>query len=293
MLGLGRLTLISFERCHTIFDRISLLAVCWRAVDALARVGLLPYGAPSSKEIHALADRSIAHRIKQMPAAMFGHHGWVRGTLGGAVAMVLLGSFSQLVLTGLGAPSSSWLVAPIGASAVLVFALPASPLAQPWAVVGGNIMSAGVGLVIGHAIGVPLLAAGVAVGLAIGLMSLTRSLHPPGGACALLYALGATGVPAWGWAHLLVIVVNVLTLTVVGWAYNGLTGHSWPHRPLQPPPVARRGSHSAAVHQALTEVLSEWNEVIDADIDDLDAIFQAVERRIRSREEDAPPAARI
>jgi CBS domain-containing membrane protein len=38
-------------------------------------------------------------------------------------------------------------------------------------------------------------------------------------------------------------------------------------------------------------VLAEWNEVIDADIDDLDAIFQAVERRVRSREQDAPVSA--
>jgi CBS domain-containing membrane protein len=137
-------------------------------------------------------------------------------------------------------------------------------------------------------LGTPLLAGALAVALAIGTMSLARCLHPPGGACALLYALGAAGTPAWGWMHLLAIVLNVTALAAAGWLYNNLTGHSWPHRPLAlPNPVP--GSRTAQVHTALTEVMAEWNEVIDADIDDLDAIFQAVERRIRSRAADAPP----
>ena len=48
-----------------------------------------------------------------------------------------------------------FLVAPLGASAVLVFCVPASPLAQPWAVIGGDLLSAAVGLIAGHLIGDP------------------------------------------------------------------------------------------------------------------------------------------
>ncbi|MEG8058719.1 HPP family protein [Sphingomonas sp. 22L2VL55-3] len=73
------------------------------------------------------------------------------------------------------------LVAPIGASAVLIFAVPASPLAQPWSVVGGNIISALVGVTAARFVPIPYLAAGVAVGGAILVMSLLRCLHPPAG----------------------------------------------------------------------------------------------------------------
>ncbi|MBB4860482.1 CBS domain-containing membrane protein [Novosphingobium chloroacetimidivorans] len=207
------------------------------------------------------------------------------------IGIAAAGAIGTLILGG-GDPALPWLVAPAGASAVLVFAVPASPLAQPWAVIGGNVVSAMMGLLAGHLLGMPLIAASLAVGLAIGAMSLARCLHPPGGACALLYALGATGPDHWGAAHLLTILVNVLALGGAGWLYNNLTGHSWPHRPVHIP-VVIPGTRSAQVHQALTDVLAEWNEVIDADIDDLDAIFQAVERRIRLTEQDAPPAAVI
>jgi CBS domain-containing membrane protein len=220
-----------------------------------------------------------------------GHLGWLRGALGGMLGIVLAGAIGLLMLGG-SDPALPWLVAPTGASAVLVFAVPASPLAQPWSVVGGNVISAVVGVSVGHLLGMPLLAGTVAVGLAIAAMSMGRCLHPPGGACALLYALGAAGPDAWGALHLLTILANVLALAGAGWLYNNATGHPWPHRPVHIPIVAP-GTRSAAVHQALTEVLAEWNEVIDADVDDLDAIFQAVERRIRSADADAPPASRI
>ncbi len=77
------------------------------------------------------------------------------------------------------------LVAPIGASAVLVFAVPASPLAQPWSVLGGNVVSALVGVIAAMFISTPWLAVGIAVAGAILAMSLLRCLHPPGGAAAL------------------------------------------------------------------------------------------------------------
>ncbi|MET1755946.1 HPP family protein [Novosphingobium sp. RD2P27] len=236
---------------------------------------------------------SLAHHVAHIPKQpLLGHLGWVRGALGGTIGIAVAGILGAAFL-GSADPALPWLVAPTGASAVLVFAVPASPLAQPWPVIGGSILSAVVGLLVGELLGNPLMAASLAIGLSIGVMSLARCLHPPGGACAVLYALGATGLEAWDWRHLLAIVVNVLALAGAGWLYNNLSGHPWPHKPVHIPDVVASGSRSAEVHDALTAVLAEWNEVIDADIDDLDAIFQAVERRIRSREQDAPPAAKI
>lgn len=77
------------------------------------------------------------------------------------------------------------LAAPVGASAVLVFAIPASPLAQPRAVIGGNILSAVVGMACAILIAPQALAAPLAVGGAIVVMGLLGCLHPPGGAIAL------------------------------------------------------------------------------------------------------------
>jgi HPP family len=114
------------------------------------------------------------------------------------------GALCGIALTGwlsawlVGGSTALLLVAPMGASAVLVFAVPASPLAQPWPVIGGNVLSALVGIGIARVVPVPGLAAGLAVGGAILVMSLTRSLHPPGGASALLAVIGGPAISAMG-----------------------------------------------------------------------------------------------
>ncbi|GEM49322.1 HPP family protein [Deinococcus cellulosilyticus] len=80
----------------------------------------------------------------------------------------------------------SVLFAPLGASAVLLFAVHESPLAQPRAIIGGHLVSALVGFGLLHLMGNTPLAQGTAVGLSIALMMLTRTLHPPAGATPLV-----------------------------------------------------------------------------------------------------------
>ncbi|MGR3633416.1 MAG: HPP family protein [Limimaricola soesokkakensis] len=80
------------------------------------------------------------------------------------------------------------LVAPLGATAVLVFCVPNSPLAQPWSAVVGNVTSALIALLAIRFVPAPW-ASGVAVGAAIAAMMVMRALHPPGSAVALLMAL--------------------------------------------------------------------------------------------------------
>src|SRR6187551_2341605 len=113
-----------------------------------------------------------------------------RAAAGAFVGILVAGVVSRMIgdASGLG----PWLVAPMGASAVLIFAAPASPLAQPWAVLGGNTVSALVGTACVLLIPDPALAGAVAVALAIGLMFQLRCLHPPGGASALLMVLTHT-----------------------------------------------------------------------------------------------------
>ena len=207
-----------------------------------------------------------------------GHLGWMRGALGAAIGIAIAGCVTMLLL-GRNAGALPFLVAPMGASAVLVFCLPASPLAQPWSVAGGDLLSAAVGLAAGHVFGIPWLAASVGVGAAIVAMSLARCLHPPGGACALLCALGATGKVPWDATVLLPITANVALLCVAGWLYNNLTGHPWPHRPPQLPATPR----PAYTRDDIAAVLADWDEVLDVEIDDLDAFVQALLRRGSSR----------
>lgn len=205
-----------------------------------------------------------------------GHLGWARGAVGAGIGVALAGIVTWLLL-GAKAGALPFLVAPLGASAVLVFCVPASPLAQPWSVIGGDLLSAAVGLAAGHLLGDPWLAASVAVGTAIAVMALARCLHPPGGACALLCALGATGEVPWDWTWMLPIAANVLVLAGFGWLYNNLTGHPWPHRPPRvphaPTPVP------AYSRKDIVTVLEDWNEVLDVDVDDLDAFVQALLRK--------------
>ena len=208
--------------------------------------------------------------------------GCLRGAFGAALAIILSALVTWLLL-GSQSAALPWLVAPLGASAVLVFVVPASPLAQPWSVVGGNLISAAIGIGIGMHSGSAMLAPGLAVGVAIAAMTFTRCLHPPGGACALLCALGAAGGEAWTWVYLLPIAANVLTLALVGMIYNNLTGHSWPHRAPLP------ASNPALIHPSHTrsdieDVLAEWDEVLDVDIDDLDAFLREVNRHVARRE---------
>jgi CBS domain-containing membrane protein len=221
------------------------------------------------------------HAASLLPQRVFGQLGWLRGSIGAAIAIAVAGTLTTLLLRDQ-APGLPWLVAPLGASAVLVFAVPASPLAQPWSVIAGNLVSASIGISLGLLLGEPILAASLAVGLAIAVMTFARCLHPPGGACALLCALGAAGPEGWSFIHLVPIAANVIALAVAGWGYNNLTGHSWPHVivPVEPDKASDKLTHT---RDDIEATLAEWDELLDVDVDDLDAFYRAVSDRVRAR----------
>ena len=171
--------------------------------------------------------------------------------------------------------SLSWIIAPMGASAVLVFGVPASPLAQPWAVVGGNTVSALIGVACAQWIAPVDVAAAFAVALAIGAMLGLRCLHPPGGATALLMALGGVTDPQ---AVLHPVLLNSLLLTLCGIAWNNLTRRAYPHP--QGAPAAQRES---ATEQDLDAVLARYNQVLDVPRDDLQALINETQMRGHER----------
>ncbi|RZJ95966.1 MAG: HPP family protein [Brevundimonas sp.] len=160
--------------------------------------------------------------------------------LGGFIGIGLTALVGRVTMHGVDPHTSLMIAAPLGASAVMVFVVPASPMTQPWSIIGGHVVSALTGLVAAHLISEPTLAAGVAVGAAIATMSLCRCLHPSGGGTALLPVLGGGAVQTLGWSFaLLPIGLNAVTLTVAAWVFHRLiSGHSYPHKAASAAPDA-------------------------------------------------------
>lgn len=121
-----------------------------------------------------------------------------------------------------------WLTASLGASALLVFTLPQSPMAQPWAVIGGNTLSALVGITVIYFIDEPLIAMPLAASLSIFGMFILRCLHPPAAAVALIVVLGH--VMHYRYAFFPVMVDSAL-LVLMGVIYSNLTKKPYPNRP--------------------------------------------------------------
>ena len=121
------------------------------------------------------------------------------------------------------------LIAPFGATAVLVYAVPASPLAQPWSAVVGNTLSAAVALAVLSLPLWPVATLCLAAALAVGAMGLARALHPPGGAVAVATVLSAQAGHALGPGYLFgTVALGTLLLTLWGMGYNRLTGRAYP-----------------------------------------------------------------
>lgn len=112
----------------------------------------------------------------------------------------------------------------LGASAVLVYGAVRSPLAQPRNLIGGHVLSALVGVTCWQWLGFePWLAMAVAVATAIALMHLTRTLHPPGGATALIAVIGSEQVHAMGYLFVVVpALIGPLVLLLVALVVNNI-----------------------------------------------------------------------
>jgi CBS domain-containing membrane protein len=142
---------------------------------------------------------------------------WVSGA-GGLTGIlgVMLVSQAYLGLNG-----SASLVASMGASAVLLFAVPHGPLSQPWAVFGGHLVSAVIGVACARLHANPILTSALAVALAISAMYYLRCIHPPGGATALTAVAGGHAVHALGF-HFIVtpVLLNVFVILLVAMVFN-------------------------------------------------------------------------
>jgi CBS-domain-containing membrane protein len=116
------------------------------------------------------------------------------------------------------------MIGSFGASAVLVYGAVRSPLAQPRNLVGGHVVSALIGVTAWQLLyQYPPLAAALAVATAIAAMHLTRTLHPPGGATALIAVIGSEHIHQLGYLYVLIpATLGPLVLLLVGLLVNNI-----------------------------------------------------------------------
>jgi len=226
-------------------------------------------------------------KLFSLPAALSaGRREIALGTLGVAVGLGCTEWISRQVL-GAVVP---WFIIPMGASAVLLFCVPASPLAQPWPSIAGNLVSALVGVACYRWLGETGAALALAGCLAVGAMFLLRCLHPPGGAVALTAVLGGAPVHELGYAFaLLPVTANTVAMLVLAFLFNNAVGRryphlvqarSQPHGTLDPVPSQRVGFIAADLDAAL----ASFGEVLDVDRDDLEEIMVRAQMNARRRQ---------
>ncbi len=205
----------------------------------------------------------------------------LRAGLGALIGLGLTGLFilSPAVDLKLGL----YLVAPFGATSVLLFALPNSPLAQPWSAVVGNTLAALVGVAVCLVVDDPGLRIALAVGLALSATIAARALHPPAGAVAMTIAMNPDAARALGfWFALTPVATGTLALVLIAIAYARLTGRRYPFRHFDD--ANRHGTHDPAplerlglTETELTDLLDRYRQSFNMGVEDLARLIGAAE----------------
>ena len=210
-------------------------------------------------------------------AGMTSHTERIVSALGGFLAILLIFHISRFFL---GTNDIPLIVPSMGASAVLLFAVPHGALSQPWNLLGGHVISAAIGVSCAQLLPEPFLAASLAVGLAIGAMYYLRCIHPPGGATALTAVIGGEATRALGYQFVLTpVLLNALVMLLVAVLFNYFfTWRRYPARLAQRGEQPSAATESATVgsirHEDLVVALSEIDSFIDVSENDLLRIYE-------------------
>jgi len=195
--------------------------------------------------------------------------------IGGFFAISGMLIISQL---SVGSHAAAIIVASMGASAVLLFAVPHGPLSQPWPLFGGHIISGIIGVTCAKYIPNEVLAASVAVGAAIGVMYYLQCIHPPGGATALSAVIGGSAVHELGYQYVITpILLNVMIILFVGILFNAF--FPWRRYPTFWHKQKVRNENSVGnapsniSHEDFVYALSQIDSLIDINEHDLLRIY--------------------
>lgn len=136
--------------------------------------------------------------------------------IGAFIGTLIASFFSNMILE---AEDMPLILASTGASAILIFSLPFSPVSQPWNLVGGHLVSAFVGVSCYFLVPNELLASSMSIPLAMLFMHYLHCMHPPGGATAITAVIGGAHVHALGYAFVIIpVFVNAIILLSIAMA---------------------------------------------------------------------------
>ncbi len=202
---------------------------------------------------------SLAEKFRSAVAAMFG--------------ILLLGEALHFLPEE---GHSLMLFASMAAVAVLIYAAPHSPMAQPWPLLIGNLLSGVVGWLCSISIPDPVIAAACAVGLAILVMHLTHSLHPPGGATAMIMVLNVAQIQhySWLWVSSAVLANAVFSLVLAIVINNLIHVGRYPVQRHHMPPRRAYAPADELTEEDIEWALGKMEGVIDVDEEDLLEIYR-------------------
>lgn len=191
-------------------------------------------------------------------------------------ALLAIAATMAVSLHVVGVQGGALLVASMGASAVLLFAVPHGALSQPWQVAGGHLVSALIGVSCAMLVSDPYIAGPLAVALAIYAMHYLRCIHPPGGATALAAVVGGAEVHALGYQFVLTpVMLNVSVMLLVAVAVN--YPFPWRRYPvaLKPAPASRPEPRRVELaHADFAYALREIGSYLDVTEDDLAGVYR-------------------
>ena len=226
----------------------------------------------------ANAESSVLQRVKKFwgfETDSVSHAEKLVSTLGGVLSIFLIAFVTNKIT---GATGATLIVPSMGASAVLLFAVPHGKLSQPWALFGGHSISALIGVACYQLVPDSYLAAGLAVGLAVGAMHICRCIHPPGGATALAAVIGGPAIHAIGFDYIFVpILLNTVIIFTVAFVFNNL--FPWRRYPVsmmrfsEQPQAEPVNVERLIERKYIQQALSDMDLVVDMTSEDIQRLF--------------------
>ncbi|MCR4157473.1 HPP family protein [Kerstersia gyiorum] len=202
----------------------------------------------------------------------------LRALIGAGLAILITSQLSQWMIGD--DLHTYWMVGSLGATSLLVFLLPGSPLAQPYAAVLGNTAGACIGVLCAHAGLPPVPSTALAVSGAMAAMFILRCVHPPGVAVALFASL--THITDISFA-LVPIFTDTLLLVILAAIYNNLTGKAYPHMEPKKPASPAKPASSRFTDEDLDRALARYNQALNISRSELAQVLEYTENATYER----------
>lgn len=222
----------------------------------------------------------IPHSLNTRPAE------WSRAAVGACLGIFLSALLCRQLF---GIDVTLHLLGPVGASAVLLFAVSTGALAQPWSVIGSYLISTLIALLCIRLLGNTISAASVAVCSAIVIMCVCRCLHPPGAAIAICIITSRQELSAMGLQVLMPVMLNAACLLITALIYNNLTRVRYPRAQAKPARVVEPAKHvsgsepSGFSNEDLDKALDDAGAFVDVSREDLAALLHQTEENAQRR----------